>query len=141
MSLDVDKYCSDLAKAGTEHAEQRAFFAWLSMMATIDAYPLARLAFAVPNGGQRNVIVAARLKMEGVKAGVPDIVYPVPRSAFAGLFIEMKVKNGAVSDAQKEWHADLRAQRYAVSVCWGWRQATKCFILYESGFAPEEHYK
>jgi len=29
--------------------------------------------WAVPNGGQRNVIVASKLKAEGVKAGVPDI--------------------------------------------------------------------
>ncbi len=141
MAVDIDKYCADLAKAGTEHAVQRAFFGWLNMMATLDVYPMARLAFAVPNGGQRNIVVAARLKMEGVKSGVPDIIYPVPRSKYAGLFIEMKIRGGSVSEEQKAWHADLRAQRYAVSVCWGWKQATECFILYESGFAPEEHYK
>jgi len=29
--------------------------------------------WAVPNGGQRNVKVASKLKSEGVKSGVPDI--------------------------------------------------------------------
>ena len=30
--------------------------------------------FAVPNGGQRNVVVASKLKAEGVRAGVADLI-------------------------------------------------------------------
>lgn len=55
--------------------------------------------FAVPNGGQRNKIVAAKLKQEGVKSGVPDIYVPVWK-----LWIEMKrEKGGALQESQKAW--------------------------------------
>ena len=48
-----------------EHLVQKAIAQYLDMRGVC--------WFAVPNGGQRNKIVAAKLKAEGVKAGVPDI--------------------------------------------------------------------
>lgn len=131
-TFDVEAYCANLAKAGTEHAEQRAFFGWLGMHLHAGGSPLVRLAYAIPNGGKRDAITAARLKSEGVKAGVPDICYPVPRGRYAGLYIEMKIKSGSVQEAQKQWHTDLRAVGYASAVCWGWQHARTCFLDYEA---------
>jgi len=48
-----------------EHQTQKAIAQYLDMRGVC--------WFAVPNGGQRNKIVASKLKAEGVKAGVPDI--------------------------------------------------------------------
>ena len=79
---------------------------------------LAGLLFAIPNGGQRNAVVAAKLKAEGVVPGVPDLLLAVPRGGFHGLWIEMKNgKAGELSTAQKEMHINLRAQGYRVEVC------------------------
>lgn len=140
LSIDEETYCARIAKAGTEHAEQRAFFAWLQLMENRQTYPLARMAYAIPNGGKRDPVTAARLKAEGVKSGVPDICWPVPIGA-AGLYIEMKVKGGATSDSQDLWHTDLRALGYIVAVCWGWRQARQCFIDYAQGASVAQEYK
>ena len=44
------------------------------------AYPkLARLLFAVPNGGKRGIREAAIMKAEGVVAGVADLLLLIPK--------------------------------------------------------------
>lgn len=91
-----------LAKSGTEHAEQMALFCWAnaarrwgfdaannmrcysgdSML--IDAqftqeWPCLDWLHAIPNAGARgNKVAASQLKAEGVKAGVADIFLPMP---------------------------------------------------------------
>lgn len=107
----------------SEHAEQVAFFRWLALQS--NAHPEFLLAFAIPNGGYRRTITAAQLKAEGVKAGVPDVMLPVPRGEWHGLFIEMKstAKSARVSAQQTLWIAALREQGYRVDVCRGWDEA------------------
>ena len=73
-----------------EHREQVALFKALKLQERTN--PLFANVFAIPNGGHRHIKVAAKLKAEGVKAGIPDIFVAVPNSYSAGLFIEMKVK-------------------------------------------------
>ena len=60
-----------------EHREQVKLFAWAEWE-RIDR-PELGLLFAVPNGGRRDAVTGARLKAEGVKAGVPDVWLPVAR--------------------------------------------------------------
>lgn len=139
--INVDDYCDKLAKSGSEHAHQRAFFGWLQWLLNIGREPLAWMAFAIPNGGERNPIVAARLKAEGVKSGVPDVCWPVPKWRYAGLYLELKVEKGRVSESQEGWHTALRAAGYAVAVCWGWRAARSCFLDYSSGVPVRDEYK
>jgi len=61
--------------------------------------------FAIPNGGKRNITTAAKLKKEGVKAGIPDICIIKNSQAF---FLEVKrpavpgAAKGRLSPAQKE---------------------------------------
>ena len=81
----------------SEHAEQVTFVQWFRRQ-----YPSAWI-FAVPNGGDRNPIVAGKLKAEGVSRGVPDLYIPAWR-----LWIEMKrQKGGRLSAEQREWIAYL----------------------------------
>ena len=62
-------------------------------------YPKGTI-FAIPNGGARNVVTAAKLKAEGVLAGVPDLCVPMARCGFHGLYIELKNgKKGVVRDS------------------------------------------
>lgn len=65
-------------------------------------YPhLKQLLFHIPNGGKRNIREAARLKRMGVRAGVADFFLAIPRGGYHGLFIELKVGKGKLTDSQK----------------------------------------
>lgn len=93
----------------TEHFEQRELVMWFRQN-----YPGVRI-IAIPNGGARSMATAARLKAEGVCAGVPDLFIP----AWA-LWVEMKRKKGGVVSAeQKEWIAYLESVGYEAIVCKG----------------------
>lgn len=80
-------------------------------------YPsLALSLFAVPNGGSRNLREAARMKGEGVTAGVADLILLVPRSGYASLCIEMKSAAGRQRPEQKAWQqaVEKAGNRYVV---------------------------
>lgn len=110
-----------LAKAGTEHAHQCAVMCWCAL--NFNIHPELKLLFAIPNGGERNPIVASRLKAEGVKAGVPDLFLPVARHGLHGLFIEMKEpKKGRPSGNQPQWEIDLKKQGYGHVYAYGWEE-------------------
>lgn len=138
---EIDAYCDNLAKAGTEHAHQRAFFGWLNAMQYLGRHPMARLAFAVPNGGKRDAITAARLKAEGVKKGVHDVCYPVALGGFHSLWLELKKpKVGKASEEQNEWAIDMTVCGHACATCWGWRAARAAFLDYTNGATLQKEY-
>lgn len=64
------------------------------------------LWFAVPNGQLRSKAIAGKLKAEGVKPGVSDIII-----LHAGLFLGMEVKpaTGRQSPDQKDWAVECEA--------------------------------
>ena len=105
----------------TESQEQIEFIQWCKRNAV--EYPELDEIFAIPNGGKRHIVTASILKLEGVKPGVPDLLLPVSKRGYAGLFIEMKKLNGSLSLAQKERIPKLRAQGYAVVVAKGAERA------------------
>lgn len=81
---------------------------------------LKRIAcFAIPNGGSRNKIEAARMQASGVKAGVPDLCIPVPSGQYHSLYIEMKFGKNKTSPAQDAWIERLRKLGHKVCVCYG----------------------
>lgn len=93
----------------TEHEEQREIVKWFRQ-----TFVGVRI-FAIPNGGARSITTAAKLKVEGVSAGVPDLYVPAWK-----LWIEMKrVKGGVVDKIQKDWHEYLTSIGDTVIVCRG----------------------
>ncbi len=126
--------CSTGKMTVSEHEEQKALFRWAE--AARYQHPELALLYAIPNGGHRHKAVAAKLKAEGVRKGVPDICLPVARGRFHGLYIEMKTASGTVSKEQKRWLQALRAQGYDAAVCRGWN-AAKQFI--ETYLQQEKH--
>jgi hypothetical protein len=83
---------------------------------------VADLIYHVPNGGHRAKAVAAKLKAQGVKAGIPDLVLPMARGGYFGLYIEFKATppNAApVSAEQHERIRKLNEQGYLAVVCRG----------------------
>ena len=95
-----------------EHRLQVACVRWMRFQ-----YPNV-LIFAIPNGGQRNVIVAKKLKDEGVLAGVADLfVMYANKYGYNGLFIEMKTKTGRQTESQKEFEQYCLTHNYMYEVC------------------------
>lgn len=115
----------------TEAQEQRFLFQWAGYAE--QQFPELKLLHHVPNGGKRDARTAANLKKEGVKAGVPDIVLPVPRGAYHGLYIELKVGRNKTSLKQREWINMLKEQGYFVEVCYGWVEAKEVIENYLKG--------
>lgn len=113
-----------------EHTEQVLLMQWWALAHQQFGIP-EQLLFAIPNGGERNIIVAARMKKEGVRAGVPDLFLAVPSGECHGLFIEMKKpKGGRVSDAQKGCIGLLNETGYKAVVCNGCDAAIKEIMGY-----------
>lgn len=93
-------------------------------------YPELALLYHIPNGGRRDRAEAARLKAEGVKAGVPDLCLPVARGGWHGLYIELKVPGNRPTQNQREWLEQLRGQGYAAVVCYGFDEARRAIEEY-----------
>ena len=115
----------------SEHLEQCALVQWKWL--NIGRHPELANLFAIANGGRRDGATGARLKAEGVLAGVPDLFLACPRGAYAGLFVEMKVKPNRPTEKQLEVMENLRRQNYAVLVCYGWEQARDAILEYLRG--------
>lgn len=85
---------------------------------------LSSMLFHVPNGGYRHAREGAALERRGVKAGVSDLLLPVPLGGWTGLAIELKrFRSGQPTDEQKAWLAALAAAGWKCVLCRGWRAA------------------
>lgn len=119
----------NVAGAGSESQEQQALFRWWRLFQPKLAP--GRVMYAIPNGGRRDAVTGARLKAEGVLAGVPDVFLAAPMPPHAGLYIEMKRRTGGrATPAQQAMLATLEASGYAVAVCYGWREAADEIVRY-----------
>lgn len=107
----------------SEHQEQRAFVEWLEA----NKYMFT----AIPNGGGRSITQAMKLKREGVRPGLPDMLVIVNGHL---VWIEMKKSDlkpkrggkGGVSDDQWRWIDELnRCENTQVFVCYGSKDAIK----------------
>ena len=97
-----------------EHQAQVACVNWFRL-----AHPeLRSRLFAVPNGGRRDAVTGAKLKAEGVVAGVADLILLKSNSHYGALLVEMKTRTGRQSQSQREWQADVtRGGEYKYVVC------------------------
>lgn len=115
----------------TEHQHQVALMRRVALAKK--GYPELEMLYAIPNGGARNVVVAKKLKAEGVMAGVPDLHIPVARQGFHSLYIELKAPKGRVSDTQVAFGEKLATCGNLVVVAWGWEAAFGVILWYLTG--------
>ena len=73
-----------------EHIEQVHLILWADRGEVADRHPNAAKLFAIPNGGHRNVVVAGKLKAEGVRPGIPDLCFPEARGGYFGLWASLQ---------------------------------------------------
>ena len=114
-----------------EHAEQVNVIQWCRW--NEGRYPCLKWLHAIPNGGKRDVVVAIRLKAEGVKSGVSDLFLPFPVAPKIGLYIEMKAMDGSLSDNQTDFLFYAQSVGYAAVVCFGSEQAINTIENYLEG--------
>lgn len=109
----------------SESKEQQALIKWCDLK----GHPY-NLLFAVPNEGKRPYKTASRMVAEGLKSGVPDLVFPVARGPYHGLFIEMKYGRNKLTANQDVWMKHLLDQGYLCIVCYTWQAAQEQMETY-----------
>ena len=112
-----------------ESQMQKAVVKWWRMNAQKFAEN-PRALIAIPNGGLRDVITAARMKEEGAIRGAPDLFLFVANNHYHGLGIEMKTAVGVVSKDQVAVHRMLAANNYKVIVCHSYESAKDAITSY-----------
>lgn len=118
-----------------ESGHQETIFEWCDY--NKGRYPELKLLYHVPNGGKRDATTARALKRQGVKAGVSDLVLPVARCGFHGLYMELKAPGGKLEQSQIEFLQEVEQQGYLALVCVGWNAAVQALGAYLENREPE----
>jgi hypothetical protein len=87
---------ADLAKYKSEEEIQREVASWLD----VNLPPDWRW-FHCPNGGARTKASAGKLKAQGTKRGVADVIIYPPTGS--DIWIELKAHGNYLSEEQKAW--------------------------------------
>jgi len=101
------------------------------------------IIIAIPNGTFFNAktkiagyAYSKKLKKEGVKSGVPDLLICKTNSLYGGLWIEMKRDQASINKMhrdninQLEFHAKLRLKGYKVEICCSYEDFQKIISDY-----------
>lgn len=130
-----------------EHTQQVRLMDWLALQR--GRWPWVDLVYAVPNffgkagKGGASAGVYARANREGRKKGVADLVFPIARGGWHGLYLEMKAKDdGQLSPEQKRFLAGVHREGYCAVACWGEEAARAVIEWYDGlGVLPENSWE
>lgn len=111
-----------------ESAHCKAFVQWAYLFKIAgEGMPkdatVATYLWHTPNEGERDISTGGQLRAEGVKAGVYDYTFALPRGKYHGAFLEMKSAAGVLSADQKKFGANMRGVGYYVTECFSWEVA------------------
>jgi len=105
----------------TESMLQQKVIQWCRM--NENRLPKLKLLFAVPNGGSRHIATAIRLRAEGVRRGVPDLMLPALYHKEYGATIEeysgiaIELKRGPKDKARPEQQEYMELLRWQGWFC------------------------
>tara|TARA_B100000686_G_C16734687_1_gene942880 strand:+ start:1479 stop:1835 length:357 start_codon:yes stop_codon:yes gene_type:complete len=112
----------------SESLEQSLTFSWAEKNEHLR--PELKFFFAVPNGGYRPKATGRRLKLEGLKKGIPDTFLAYPTGGYSGLFLEFKYGKNRLTPEQIEWFRKLRSVKYRCEVVRSFEEARKLILEY-----------
>lgn len=131
---------ADNAPLHSEHVEQVAFIDWCRWSARLQTDQRLREALewihSIPNGAHVTKSQAAKLKAEGLTAGVHDLrVDYVPRDSSGainscGLIIEMKLPGRSYSAEQEAYRKFMHGQGFRCVLCRNWIEAAHSVVEY-----------
>ena len=105
-----------MAKRHLEMTIQRHLVTWCRARCSV-----LRGIFSIPNESNRGAIMTALMKQAGLTPGWPDL--GVPLSGGRVFWLELKTKQGRLSDNQKKVHAMLRELGHDVTTAYGFDAA------------------
>jgi hypothetical protein len=120
----------------SEHSIQASFVEWCKWKEY--SWPWLRNLYAVPNAGKRSFALAARMKREGLKAGVPDMCIAYPSGGWHGLYIEFKKKYGGQTTEQANWFDRLQKAGYRCVICFSLEEAVATVNEYSLYMTKEQ---
>jgi hypothetical protein len=121
----------------TEHGAQAQLVQYLKMVGYWNRYPI----FAVPNGiwlptrnQQLKSRIVNRMKAEGMRNGVADVVFLIPRGGYHGMLMELKRGDGGsgLSDDQIEFIKLAEQEGFFTAVPNGYKEAEEMVNEYMS---------
>lgn len=127
-----EKFWLDAGMCYNEHEVQRNFFIELEAR----GIPERSVIHAIPNGSFRTKKTAARLKAEGVRAGVLDVFVPVARCGYHGLYIEFKYGTNKMTEEQNTFASRVQRQNYDVRIFYNGKTAANYLQQYLNNALP-----
>lgn len=113
-----------------EQKEQKALIKWFKLQ-----YPkLANDIHHFANERKCSPQLGSKLKQMGVIAGVSDLFLGIPTQRYAGLWIELKVGAGKVSQAQQKFLSRKMEMGYLALSAWGFEAAKQIIVTYLKDF-------
>lgn len=91
---------------------------------------LSKVLIAVPNGGSRDGREAKNLKLQGVTAGVSDLLLLTSKQGYGCLCIEMKTEIGKQSLSQSAWQIEAEKAGNKYVLCRNFDEFRKEIINY-----------
>ena len=115
-----------------EDQHQMNLIKWTQQPHIREKWPELKLLYHVANERQCDPRMGKKLRLMGVRRGVPDLCLPVARGVYHGLYIEMKAESGSLTEEQKWWRDQLIKQKFFWSLCRGWESAAQILEWYMS---------
>lgn len=111
-------------KLGSEDIESIKLYDWIRFNKLDD------ITFHIGNERSVSPQAGAIFKRKGIKPGVSDYFIGRAKLGYHGLWIELKVKGGKVSDYQKEFLATMNREGYLSVIRWSADEAIETIKTY-----------
>jgi hypothetical protein len=110
----------------TEQQHHETLIQWINL------HPWHKFVFHIANEqkGGTNVMILNKLKRMGMKKGVSDLFFMLPRAQYHGLFFELKATNKKPNESQYAFMDLAQKQGY----CAHWSDDLDCSMRFISNY-------
>ena len=108
-----------------ETSIQKAVLQWVRLNPRLEKFIIH-----IPNEGKRTLRYGKSLKDMGMRAGVSDLFIAMSRHGYSGAWVELKSKQGILSDAQQQFKKDMEEQHYLTETCYSIEETIDFIVWY-----------